>query len=142
MKSSNNVVLFLLRVRPDAVSSAARTLDAFRGAVLRRNRDHWLDMKKERNKVVVRQSVMNWVEDGAEDFVALMHRARSMMLRMRLYLLCQWCTLLSRRSCPNSLPSSWSMAEACSVLHLLEGLMKNSKKGSPHQVCDYYLING
>ena len=32
---------FLLRARPDAVSSAARARDAFRGAVLRGSRDHW-----------------------------------------------------------------------------------------------------
>ena len=70
VKSSNNVVLFSSE-RPDAVSSAARALDAFRGAVLRGSRDHWLDMKKELNKVLLRQSVMNWVEDGAEDFVVL-----------------------------------------------------------------------
>ena len=55
-----------------------------------------------------------------------MHRARSIVLRMgwealllrlqllcllRLHLSCQLCTLLSRRSCPNSFPSSSSTAE-------------------------------
>ena len=112
LKSSNNAVLFLLRARPDAVSSA---LDAFRGAVQRGSRDHWLDMKKELNKLVLRQSVMNWVED----FLALGScgpcTGRDLLLRLHLH---RWCTLMSRRSCPNSLPFSWSTAKGIFWLKL------------------------
>ena len=55
---------FLLRARPDAVSSAARALDALRGAVLRGSRDYWLDMKKELNEADHAQGEIDDGEDG------------------------------------------------------------------------------
>ena len=69
VKSSNNVVLF--SSEHVQMLSLLQLVLLMHFVLLCYVEAGTTGMKKELKKVVLRQSVMNWVEDGAEDFVAL-----------------------------------------------------------------------